>query len=109
MLSVPETTARPIFASKLDASTGADAAITVSADAAEIWSLDWVHYSYHLAGAGKLTISIGGTVVWEVNVTAAGPGFVEFPGGLYGIKNQVLLVTLLGVGSKDGKLNIRYR
>lgn len=69
---------------------------TVAANANHTHVLDWIHYSFDQAPDSKesLRVLIGGTVVFLWYVTAAGPGFCEFPGGLYGSKNQALKVTL---------------
>jgi hypothetical protein len=100
--------AQPKFA-RATAAAGLDAVVTIAANAVEFWVIDWITWSYsNVPTAGKLTVTIGGTVVWEVDVTVGGPGHVEFTGALYGAKNQAVVVTLAN-GAVTQKVNVRYR
>jgi len=85
-----------------------DAVITLIADADEIHVLRVIHFSYRSAAApsiGKLTVDVGGATVYEDNVVEAGPKQVLFDDGLYGNKNEALVITLLGLNNKVGRLN----
>lgn len=103
----------PTLASKLDAAGNAAAAITVAAETENYWVLDFISWSYSAAPTGgKLTVTINAVSVYEVDITAAGPGVIDFAHHpLYtGVKNQALVVTLAaGGGTVVGKVNIRYR
>lgn len=100
--------AQPRFA-RNTASAGTAAVVTIAAKADEFWAIDWISWSYSAdPTAGRLTVEIAGTVVWEVDVTVGGPGHVEFTGPLYGAKNQAVVVTLAN-GSVTQKVNVRYR
>jgi hypothetical protein len=111
--------AQPIFEHKLDASANAAAVINDSNVAAKrpdnFWVLDWVAWSY--SGdptGGKLTIALGGTTIFEVDITSGGPGLLNFDkNSLYDrnqTKNQTLTITLAaGGGSVVGKLQARFR
>lgn len=102
-------------AQKLDASANADAVVTVPAKQTEFWVLDWLAWSYSGSPTGgKVTVSIGGTVLFEVDITDDGPGAFHFENApLYDANettNQALVVTLAAGGAGvTGKLNIRYR
>lgn len=65
-----------------------------------------VSYSAAPTG-GRVTVSDGGTVVFEVDVTAAGPVSVPLPGGgLQGTANTAMTVTLAAGGAAViGKVN----
>jgi hypothetical protein len=100
--------AQPIFATDAEAS-GTDAVVTIPASADEFWAIDWITWSYDdVPTGGNLQVSIGGVVVWQVDITAGGPGHIEFEKALYGLKNQAVVVTLAD-GSVANKVNVRYR
>ena len=83
-----------------DSETDDIASITKGASAEEVWVLDWVAWIFDKApgAAETLTVTIAGSTVLEVSVTAIGPGFMRFGdgihGGIYGEKNQALVVAL---------------
>lgn len=90
-------------------SAGTDAVVTIAADANEFWAIDWISWSYSADPVGgRLTVTIGGTVVWEVDITVGGPGHIEFLKPLYGSKNAAVVITLKD-GSATNKVNVRYR
>ena len=100
----------PKFATASEAS-GDDTVLTIAADAGEFWVIDWVSWSYGsglVAADGNLTISIGGTVVWQADITVSGPGHIEFTKPIYGAKGEAVVITLSD-GTTAGKLNVRYR
>lgn len=113
-LNYADVHAQPQFASKLDASANAAASVTIAADPDQFWVLDWIAWSYDGTPSGSLTVSIGGTVVFEVDVITGGQGLLRFDGAeIYNAaqtKNEALVVTLAAGGSGViGKLQIRYR
>lgn len=92
------------------AASGADAVITIAADANQFWVLDWIGYSYATTPTnGKLTIAIGGVTVYAVDITAAGPSHIDFHHPLYQeVLGRTMVITLTnGGGAKN--LNVRYR
>lgn len=90
--------------------SGTPAVVTVAADAEQFWVLDWISWSYDSTPtSGNLKVEIGGTTVWQVDITSGGPGHIEFDKPLYvPTKNQSLVVTLAD-GTVANKVNIRYR
>ncbi len=85
-----------------------DAIVTLDADVDEIYVVRVVQFSYRSAAApsiGRLTVAIGGSTVYEVQVVEAGPKEALFSDGLYGKKNEALVITLLGLNNKVGRLN----
>ena len=86
--------------------------ITVSADGDHFWAIDMIAWSYSADPTnGKLSISFGGTLIFEVDITKGGPGILPIVTPIYtGTPNEALLVELAAGGSGvTGKLNIRYR
>ncbi len=83
--------------------------ITVAADADEIHVLRHVAYSYDSdptgGTPGSLKVSIAGTDVFDADVTVAGPTELRFDDGLYGKKNEALVITLAALVGKTGRLN----
>lgn len=83
------------------------AALTFAAVAGQKHHLVYVAWSYSAAPTGgKLTVEDGvGTTVFEVDVTAGGPGSLALP-PIIGSVNTALVVTLAAGGaSVTGKLN----
>lgn len=111
MQGLPETIAAPTFFHHAPAANTAATTGDIAAAAGVTHVLDWIAWSYDdTPTGGKLTVAINAATVFEINIAAAGPGFVEFPGGLYGAANQKMNVTLAsGAGAVVGKLNVRYR
>lgn len=70
--------------------------------------IDGIAWSYDAAPTnGGLTITDGGSTVFQVAVTAAGPGFFLFPRPLKSAANSALVVTLAAGGSGvTGKVNV---
>ena len=92
--------------------TNVAAVVTLAADADQTHVLDALYYSYDAAPTGGLlTVTIGGTTVFEVDVTAGGPDDFEFPNGLYNdAKNEEMVVTLAAAGgSIQGIVTVSYR
>lgn len=102
--------ATPKFATAAAAS-GSATVITIAASESDFWVIDWIAWSYGsglIAANGLLTIAIGGVTVFQVDITTAGPGHLEFKKPLYGSRNQPVVITLAN-GTTTGKLNVRYR
>lgn len=109
----PERRARATFFHHGPAANTAATTGTIAANAQHTHVLDWLCYSFDSATnkITTVTVTINAVTAWQVSLVAgfAGPGFVEFPGGLYGSKNQAMVVTLLADdGGASGKLNVRY-
>ena len=107
--------AQPKFKTDLEKGANLQCVCSQGADADNFWVLDYVAWSYSGDPTnGKCTVKIGGTTVFEVDVTSGGPGLLNFEQHeLYNAaqtKNQALVVELAaGGGSVVGKLQIRYR
>jgi hypothetical protein len=86
------------------------AVLTFAALSTGRWVLPGVEWSYDAAPTGgSLQVEDGsGTVVWKVNITAAGPGFIPFSPPICGSENTAMIVTLAsGAGAVVGKVNAR--
>ncbi len=85
------------------------AAVTVIAAAARrIHCVHHLQWSYNgTPTGGKLTIDIGGTTEFEVDIVTGGPG--GFGIELAGAANQTVTITLAAGGAGVvGKLNVQY-
>ncbi|KKN22570.1 hypothetical protein LCGC14_0913730 [marine sediment metagenome] len=112
MKSAPETIAKASFDVAFD--TNADVSITKAATVGTIWVLDWISVSFNKTAhaAAALTVTIGGTDVFDIDLAAAstGPYQFLFPGGMYGSTGDALVVKVADGGSgHTGTLSIRYR
>lgn len=88
---------------------GGAAAITLDAETDISHVIRDVHYSYSAAPTGGgLTIKDGATdVIFDIHITAAGPGSVLFGSGKQGTSGRSMVVTLAAPGGAVvGKLNI---
>lgn len=95
---------------KVDAATNAAAAITLADPGSGVSNvIGAVYWSYNnTPTAGKLTIADNGTTVFEVDITAAGPGFFEFPEPLKFTVHTATVITLAAGGSGvTGKITAR--
>ena len=94
---------------------GVSAAVsTIAADADHFWVVERIDYSYSSTPtAGGLTVEIGGTLLLDIDITAAGPGVLDFSQSpLYAsdyAKSEALVVTLKDGGASTQKLTVRYR
>ena len=82
------------------------AVVTFAAIATRMHSFKQIVWSYDgTPVGGRLSITIGATTVFDISITAGGPGFI--PLDFKAPKNQAVTVTLAsgGVGI-TGKLNI---
>lgn len=89
--------------------TNTDAVITYTASANRAHVISGLAWSY--AGetiTGNLQIEDGsGNVVFSMDVTAAGAGFITFPEAKKGSTGRAMIITLAAGGSGvDGKLNV---
>lgn len=84
------------------------AVVTLAATTNRQHVVHGVQWSYSVdPTGGKLTITVNGSTVWEVDVTSSGPGgfSCEIPGGT----NQAIVVTLAaGGGASVAKINVQY-
>lgn len=86
--------------------TNANVAITLVPRTGGRTAVAYITWSYDAAPTGgRLTITMAGTVVFDIDITAAGPGALR-PVPLGGGIDETVVVTLYagGVGIK-GKLN----
>ena len=87
--------------------TNAAATITIAAAGADVSNLvSGVSWSYNgLPTGGRITISDGETIVYDIDITAAGTGFL--PVMRKGSANTAMTVTLAAGGSGVvGKINL---
>lgn len=99
---------RPLeLKAKLDAAANALASVTYAAVTGHRHHAVVVAWSYSAAPTGgKLTIKDGVTAVFEVDITAAGPGSIPLP-PVRGTANTALVVELAAGGvAVTGKLNV---
>lgn len=114
MRGLPNDLARSISVHKTAAANTA-VTDTLAASAGVTHVIDKVTAGYSEdpgAGAGKLTVAIDGTTVFEVDITADDPLDFEWDYGLYGdpAGNEAVVFTLAaGGGTAVGKLNYSYR
>ena len=95
----------------------AAAVVTIAADAEQVWVVDSIYFGFTAdpAAAVLLTVAIGGSTVFQIPITKGGAGVIPFrtadDEGLYGAKNQAVVVTLeaSGTGGTIGYLNVKYR
>jgi hypothetical protein len=110
MLMAPDQTSR-ILNAKAEA-TAAEAKVEVAANADQTWNVLMILWSYSQAPVGgSLKIEQDDVEIFDVDVTASGPGFLPFgQTGLVLTKGSKLEVMLSGAGAgTTGKLNVIYR
>jgi hypothetical protein len=116
--NVEHGTAVPKY--KLDAADNTSAVITLAASAGTLHVIDWITVSFDktLTTIGSLTVSINAVNVYGVFFSAdahsSGPFHFVFGdgknGGLYGAKNQAVVITLTtGGAAVQGTLNAGTR
>lgn len=83
------------------------AVITKAIDSEQAHVLYAIDYSYDSAPTnGSIVININSVDTYKLDVTAAEPRLLRFPGGIYGNKSEALVITLAAGGSGiAGKLN----
>lgn len=84
------------------------AVVTVAAVSGKTTAVHGVQWSYSTSPTGgKLTITSNSVSLWEVDITAGGPGGFNFC--LPGTPSQNVVITLAsGTGACVGKLNVQY-
>lgn len=85
-----------------------DAVCTFAAVSETVHELDSISWSYSTApAAGNIAVqSPSGTTIFQMAVTSAGPGYLNFPNALKGASGQALIVTLAsGAGTVVGSAN----
>ena len=92
---------------KLNAAANAAAVITVT----DPRSVDWIVWSYDDAPTdGKLTMAFGETTIFEVDITAGGPGELLLDPIVGMTDTGTLTITLAAGGAGvTGKLNAMVR
>lgn len=79
-----------------------------SGDLPRIDSIQWSYDDTPIGGA--ITVTAGGVTMLALDITTAGPGFLNFAQGLYGPRGASIVVTLAAAGSGvHGKLNLQAR
>lgn len=90
------------------AATAAVLTFAAETDTAHVvWDICW---SYSAAPTGgRLTIADGSDTVFDITITAAGPGQVQFPKGKQGRSGRAMTITLAsGAGAVEGKVNASH-
>jgi hypothetical protein len=101
----------PILGTTADvvvASANADAVITYSAAGAGISNaITGVAWSYNgVPTTGRLTVADGSNVIFDIDITTAGPGVFTFPFIKKGTANTAMTIKLFAGGSNVvGKVN----
>lgn len=94
---------------KFDASAATNAVVTLAATANNFWVISTgVIWSYSAAPTGgRLTVAVNGAVVVDIDITAAGPGFLPLPEiRTPGVNQQVVVTLYSGGGSVVGKVSL---
>jgi len=87
------------------AASGNAAVITLPGVAGKRNAVSFLSWSYDAEPtSGRLTITDDGNTVFQVDITAAGPGFFSFPTPLLGTLSKAVVITLAD-GSVNGKVN----
>jgi hypothetical protein len=107
---VVSSTARAMGTSKTHAPAADTAAVVTLAAAGEGVShvITGIYFGYDdTPTGGSLTVTDGGSTVFQIPVTAAGAGFIPFDPPLKGTANSEVVVTLAaGGGSVSGAVNV---
>ena len=85
------------------------AVVTYTANATKAHAIGGIAWSYSgTPTSGNLKVENGsGTVVFTIDVTTAGPGFIPFVPTLEGSTNTALIITLAAGGSGvTGKVSV---
>lgn len=97
---------RPIdVKAKLDAAANALASVTFAAVAGQKHRCFAVHWSYNAAPTGgKLTVKDDATAIFELDITAAGPGSAALPPIIGSANTQMVIELAAGGAAVTGKL-----
>jgi hypothetical protein len=93
------------------AATNANAVATYAAAPGQAHVVGGVQWSYSAAPAGgRLKIEDGaGNIIFDLDITAAGPGSIQFPFGRAGAIGTAMIVTLFAAGAGVvGKANVDH-
>jgi hypothetical protein len=105
----PEQLAAATFGHEVAAS---GSAITVAAGAATagvVHALDFLHASYDVAPtSGSLSVTIAAVGVWQVDITAAGDHYFDFPRPIHTGIGQAMAIVMAD-GSENKHLNYKVR
>lgn len=86
--------------------------VTISAITVECWVVRQIDFSYDdpPSAAATLTVTAGGTTIYQIDITSGGAGQLHFPLGLHNSTfNEEVVITLLAGGSGiGGSLNVAY-
>ncbi len=85
------------------------AVVTYAAGAGVSHVIKGIAYSYNAAPTGgNLKVENGaGTIVFSMDITAAGPGFIPFNAAMKGTTNTAMIVTLTAAGAAvTGKVSV---
>jgi hypothetical protein len=87
----------------------ANATVTYAAVANRSHVIDGIFWSYTggTLTTGRVTVTVGGTTVFDTDITAVGPGYQGFNSGMRSQPNQNMVITLYAGGTAVvGKLVI---
>lgn len=110
--SVPPGPYYPIAGSSANqttaAATGTALSITLGPVASRVNVISQAIWSYDGTPAGSLSITDAGVTVFAVDITAGGPGFIEFkPPLCNSAASAAMVATLASGGAVKGKLTLR--
>lgn len=97
------------FSPEFYATESAGDAVTIAIDGTDYSGakIGGVIWSYSAAPTGgALSIDVDGDIVMSIDITAAGPGAIYFPGEVKAKSGSTLTFTLAGVASVIGKLTL---
>lgn len=106
--------------SKTHAPSSDTAAVnTITPTSEEYVAIQSIEWSYDaVPTGGGIVITVDGSTVWSVDITAAGPGhfdwsmaprvFADFAGGVPTKGDEVVVTLAAGGTGVTGKLNTRY-
>lgn len=95
----------------LDVASGGPATVSLAAVAGETHAIDWIHLSYVAAPSSGSYVRVSGSstgIIYEVDLSAAGPTVLEFFPPLVGARGEALTVTLTD-GGEIKCLNVLHR
>ncbi|MHC4179717.1 MAG: hypothetical protein ACYSWU_19575 [Planctomycetota bacterium] len=108
MKGLPEYRANATFGASAVAG-GDDVSVSLPATTGVAHVLDFIHASYAVAPAsGSVSVTIGGSGVWQVDITAAGDHYFNFDPPIYGARGSAMALTMAD-GGQAKKFNYKYR
>lgn len=95
----------PTTADRATSSSNATAVVTYSAGVYRRQSFHGLAWSYNgVPTTGRLFVTIDGNVVFDIDITNGGPGFIWFPRRMGG--RNIVITLAAGGTSIVGKLNV---